>query len=446
MPAESFDRPPDAVITVSSLNRLARELIESNLPLLWVAGEVSNLTLAASGHAYFSLKDAGAQVRCVMFRSRLQLLAFRLADGMRIELRALATIYEPRGDFQLNAETARRAGIGALFEALERLKARLSREGLFDAGAKRPLPRYPRCIGVVTSPHAAALRDVITILRRRCPHVPIVLYPTPVQGDDAPAAMVRALENAGRHGRCEVLILARGGGSIEDLWAFNDEGVARAIRASSIPVVCGVGHETDTTIADFAADVRAATPSAAAELASAGFDQARPQLDALAAQLRRGVARILERAMQRADLLSSRLSDPAHRVGQMRTLAQQTGARLRTAFQRECELRRHALDAARLRLAASRPRPASERVVVEALAARLDHAWDRRQQRVGARLDSLAALLAHLDPASALRRGFAIARDPAGGVIRDSRRLAPGDALHLQFGQGWARVRVTETG
>ena len=255
------------VLTVTSLNRLVRDCLEAAFPLTWVGGEISNLTYAASGHVYFSLKDAGAQVRCVMWRSRAQTLGWRLENGQKIEARALVSFYEPRGEFQLNVEAIRRAGQGDLFERFLRLKAQLENEGLFAVDRKRPLPTFPDHIAIVTSPQAAALRDVLTTLHRRAPHLRITLVPTPVQGEGAGERIAAALAQASACG-CQAIILCRGGGSIEDLWAFNEEIVARAIRASTVPVVAGIGHETDFTIADFAADLRAPTPTAAAELIS----------------------------------------------------------------------------------------------------------------------------------------------------------------------------------
>ncbi|NJN40742.1 MAG: exodeoxyribonuclease VII large subunit [Gammaproteobacteria bacterium] len=252
--ARDFASANDAVLSVSSLSRSVRDLLESRFPLVWVGGEISNLTLARSGHTYFSLKDDQAQVRCVLFRHRGQNLDWTPREGMQVEVRAVVTLYEPRGDFQLNVEFMRRAGQGALHEAFLRLRDRLGAEGLFAEEIKRPLPASPRAIGVVTSLHAAALRDVLTTLARRNPSIPVIVYPTTVQGEGAAAQIVAALEQAGRRAECDVLILCRGGGSIEDLWSFNDERVARSIRACPIPVVAGVGHETDFTIADFAAD------------------------------------------------------------------------------------------------------------------------------------------------------------------------------------------------
>src|SRR5512135_257452 len=265
LPGSAPDLP---VLTVSELNHMARRALESALPLLWVEGEVSNFTRAASGHWYFSLKDANAQVRCVMFRGRNQFADFTPANGDHVEIRALPSLYEARGEFQLGAEAIRRAGAGRLYEAFLKLKAKLEGEGLFDPAKKRALPGFPRRLGIVTSPQAAALHDVLTALARRMPGLPVILYPTPVQGAGAGAQIAGAIRTAGARAECEVLLVCRGGGSLEDLWAFNDEAVARAIAASPMPVVSGVGHETDFTLADFAADLRAPTPTAAAELAT----------------------------------------------------------------------------------------------------------------------------------------------------------------------------------
>ncbi len=253
------------VLSVRELNLAAKQLIEGGLPLLWVRGEISNFVSAASGHWYFSLKDEAAQVRCVMFRHKSQYLDFKPANGMQVEVLALATLYEARGDFQLTLEKMRPAGLGALYEAFERLKAKLEGEGLFDAERKRDLPLLPKQIGIVTSLQAAALRDVLRTLANRMPSVPVLLYPVPVQGEGAGQKIAQAIRTASQRAECDVLIVCRGGGSIEDLWAFNEEVVARAIAASHIPVVSGVGHETDFTIADFVADLRAATPTAAAQ-------------------------------------------------------------------------------------------------------------------------------------------------------------------------------------
>ena len=257
---------PTKVITVSELNRMARNVLEQSFPLFWVSGEVSNFTRAASGHWYFSLKDAGAQVRCVMFKGRNSYVDFVPREGDKIEARCTVTLYEARGDFQLTVEFVQRAGLGALFEAFEKLKNKLALEGLFDESGKQTIPKHPKRIGIVTSADAAALRDVLTTLRRRMPNIPVLIYPTPVQGKGAAQWIANAINTAHERAECDVLIICRGGGSIEDLWQFNEEIVARAIANCSIPTISGVGHETDFTICDFVADMRAATPTAAAEL------------------------------------------------------------------------------------------------------------------------------------------------------------------------------------
>ena len=262
--------PP--VLTVSALNQAVARTLERSFPLAWVSGEISNFTRAASGHWYFTLKDDAAQVKSVMFRGRAQYAGFMPREGDKVEVRALVTLYAARGDYQLNVESIRRAGVGNLYEAFLQLKEKLAAEGMFDADRKRPLPQFARTIGIVTSPQAAALRDILTTLRRRAPHVCVILYPTPVQGEGAAQKIAQAISTASMRAECDVLLVCRGGGSIEDLWSFNHEHVARAIAACSMPVVAGVGHETDFTIADFAADVRAPTPTAAAELVSPDAD------------------------------------------------------------------------------------------------------------------------------------------------------------------------------
>ena len=254
-------------VTVSELNRRVRELVEGALPLMWVAGEISNFTRAASGHCYFVLKDERAQVRCVFFRHKAARLDFEPENGAQVEVCALPTVYEARGEFQLGVETMRRAGLGALYEAFERLRKKLAEEGLFDIERKRELPPFPRAVGIVTSTAAAALRDVLTTLRRRMPSIPVVIYPAPVQGEGAGNKLAAAVRTASARAEVDVLIVCRGGGSMEDLWEFNSEALVREVARCSVPVVCGVGHETDFTLVDFAADVRAPTPTAAAALA-----------------------------------------------------------------------------------------------------------------------------------------------------------------------------------
>ncbi len=435
--------PP--LLTVSELNRLARSAIEQRLPLLWVTGEVSNLTRAPSGHVYFSLKDDAAQVRCVMFRNRAQLLPWRLENGQQAEAQVLASLYEPRGEFQLNVETMRRAGLGKLYEAFVQLREKLAAQGLFDASGKRALPRFPRCIGIVTSPKAAALHDVLVALGRRAPHVPVILYPTPVQGEGAAAQIAAAVATAGRRGECDVLLLARGGGSLEDLWAFNDEALARAIRACPIPVVAGIGHETDVTIADMAADLRAATPTAAAELASAGWHAAAEEAAALGLALRRTLRQRLERRMQAVDLLAHRLVHPAQRLAQARQRLSAFAARL--AASGAALAHRRAADIAAMRLRLSRRRPTTEPARNRAAhAARdLQHAAEALIAARRNRLETLAAALKALSPQATLGRGYSIVRHADGKLVRDGASLEDNEVLSLRFAKGGGEAVVIKS-
>jgi exodeoxyribonuclease VII large subunit len=434
--------PTAAVLTVSALNRSVRDLLEHRFPLAWVGGELSNFVQARSGHLYFSLKDDQAQVRCVMFRSRGLALDWQPRDGMQVEVRALVTLYEPRGDFQLNVEFMRPAGLGALFEAFLRLRDKLEREGLFDRALKRPIPAYPRTIGVVTSPAAAALRDVLTTLGRRNPSIPVIVYPTSVQGEAAAGEIVSALARAGRRAEADVLILCRGGGSIEDLRAFNDERVARAIRACPIPVAVGVGHETDFTIADFAADVRAPTPTGAAELVSPPRGELLARLGRLAERLHRRVERDLQVRMQLLDHLSRRLVHPGRRLEAQRALVVQLRTRLAHAAAR-------ALDRERWRLRALAERARRRLPPVELLAARRAQPAERlaaaSRRRLGereARVEALLRSLVHLDPRAVLERGYSLVRDAAGRLVRRGSEVAAGDLLDITFSRGGAQARV----
>ena len=440
--ARGGEVPAGAILSVSALNRSVRDLLEHRLPLAWVAGEISNFLQARSGHLYFSLKDSAAQVRCVMFRSRGMLLDWEPRDGMQVEVRALVTLYEARGEFQLNVEFMRPAGLGALYEAFLRLRDKLEREGLFDPLAKRPLPVYPRAIGVVTSKAAAALRDVLTTLRRRNPAIPVIVYPSAVQGEAAPAEIVEALAAAGRRAECDVLILCRGGGSIEDLRAFNDERVARAVRASSIPVVVGVGHETDFTIADFAADVRAPTPTAAAELASPPRDELLARIGILVGRLRRSVERDLETRMQAVDHLSRRLIHPGRRLQAQGALVVQLSTRLGQAVARTLDREgwtvRGLIERSRRHL----PPLAMLSLRTGQLGERLAAASGRQLAERTARIDALARSLSHLDPRAVLERGYSIVRGETGRIVRRSAEVASGDRVDITFAEGTASARV----
>lgn len=434
-----------AVASVSEFVLQLRVLIERNCPLGWVGGEISNLVHAASGHVYFSLRDERSQIRCAMWRNRAQLLPFRLAEGMRVEVRAQATIYEARGELQLSVESVRRAGIGSLYEAFLRLKAKLEAEGLFETARKRPLPARPAGIALVTSASGAALHDVLTVLRRRAPGLPITLYPSLVQGEAAPAALVAAIRRAGERAAADgnaLLLLCRGGGSLEDLWAFNAEALVRAIAACPIPVVTGIGHETDTSLADFAADLRAPTPSAAAELVSAGWYMLRQQLPQLGHALDRALERRLERASQRLDDLQRRLIHPQARLNRSRERIDELERRLRGAIRsrlREAAIRHQAL-AARLR--AQRPEIASARELKNRLDISLRRAMQRRLGDAALRLQHAEARLTALDPHAILARGYAIVMNGDGVVLRDPHAAGSGERISIRLAGGAMTARV----
>ncbi len=432
------------VISVRELNLAAKQLIEGGLPLLWVRGEISNFVSAASGHWYFSLKDEQAQVRCVMFRHKSQYLDFKPANGMQVEVLALATLYEARGDFQLTLEKMRPAGLGALYEAFERLKGKLEGEGLFDDERKRDLPLLPKQIGIVTSPQAAALRDVLRTLANRMPSVPVLLYPTPVQGEGAAQKIAQAVKTASQRAECDVLIVCRGGGSIEDLWAFNEEVVARAIAASHIPVVSGVGHETDFTIADFVADLRAATPTAAAQAVVPDRQELRLRLKQKQLRLSRAAQRRFEQGMQHVDFLQRRLVHPAQRIRQQ---AERLGA-----LQQRMQLAKgNALQQRRLRLNGLWQRfrglrPSVERRIEQQVnqARHLSAAMHRALDRHDARLLALQQHLQFLDPQQVLARGYSMVRNAQGNIVVSSESVAVGENLDITFAQGGARAVVQE--
>jgi len=436
-----LETTPD-VISVTELNRLARFAVERALPIRWVIGEISNLTRAPSGHWYFTLKDANAAVRCAMFRNRNQFLDWRPENGMQVEVKAQATVYEARGEFQLSIEAMRRAGLGALFEAFARLKEKLELEGLFDAARKRSLPEFPRTIGIVTSAKAAALRDVLTTLRHRWPSAAVVVYPTLVQGKGAAEQVASALATAAARAECQVLLLVRGGGSIEDLWAFNEEPVARAIAASPIPVVSGVGHETDFTIADFVADLRAPTPTGAAQLATPDRAELAERFGHVVSRLGMAQRRRLDSLAQRLDSLTRGLLHPAARLQARRQHLQHLGQRLRLGMQSMLSdnARHHVYLAGRLAQAA--PRPAQRQKEAQALQRRLLGAWSSRMAQHQQQVAALETQLGHLNPESVLGRGYSLVRDADGRIVRQAGTLNAGDRLEIRFASGAAEANV----
>ena len=444
IPSGSSGTVFNQILSVSALARSVRDTLERRFPLLWVSGEVSNLRPAASGHWYFVLKDAHAQVRCVMFRNRNRLLDWPLREGMQVELQGLVTLYEARGDFQITVENMRRAGQGALYEAFLRLKDSLQRQGLFDAAAKRPLPSNPQRIGVITSLGAAALRDVLSTLARRNPSIAVIVYPTAVQGSGAAQEIARAIAVAGQRAECDVLILCRGGGSIEDLWSFNEEVVARAIRNCPLPLISGVGHETDFTIADFAADQRAPTPTAAAELAAPARMALLRQLRELSHRVMRQQTRTLQDAAQRMDHLARRLVHPGRKLNVQWQALQGLQQRLLRASTQSLQTRNWQLQQLSQRLRA-RPVPLDDyQRRLSTLQHRMQTTHDNRMQLLRQRLDALGENLNHLDPLRVLDRGYAMVTDAHGVVLRDANQVKAGTQIAITLANGQLGAEVTQ--
>lgn len=437
------------IYSVSRLNREARAVLEGGFPLLWVEGELSNLAQPASGHIYFSLKDPAAQVRCAMFRSKRLLLGFKPANHQQVLVRARVGLYEGRGDFQLIVEHMEPAGEGALRLAFERLKQKLAAEGLFDAATKQPLPAMPRQVGLITSPTGAAVRDLLTVLERRFPALPVLIYPAQVQGQSAAAELVAALDLANERAECDILILARGGGSLEDLQAFNDEALARAVHRSAIPVVTGIGHEIDLSIADLVADQRGATPSAAAELVSPSAQHLAQRLQAIEQRLRGAATRDLAAGRQRFAAAERHLH-LLHPLGRLQRRQQQVDdlqRRLTTAMERKTADARRRLDplAPRIRGASPRGKLARRRLILDTLGHRLHEAAERRVAACGERLARAAQGLEARSPLATLTRGFAILRHaPTGQVITDAGQLAPGDRVDARLAHGGLTLEVVE--
>jgi exodeoxyribonuclease VII large subunit len=438
---------PREVYSVTRLTREVRALLDRNLGVIWVEGELSNLSQPASGHWYFSLKDRDAQLRCAMFRMKNVLVGFTPRAGSQVLVRGRISVYEARGEYQLIVEHLEEAGVGALKREFERLKMRLAAEGLFALERKRALPRFPRRIGVITSPTGAALRDILHVLQRRYPPAAVLIYPTPVQGAAAAPALVRALELASARAECDVLILARGGGSLEDLWAFNDERLARAIHACALPVVCGVGHEVDFSIADFVADARAPTPSAAAELVAPDRSACLEALARSARRLTAGMRRELRVSATRLEATEQRLklAHPGVRLIQqiqrLDDLAQRLTGAARTCVHREW-IR---LGEAHTRLERSSPVHLLRdyRAREERLLARLKHASAAHLSRLAHRLALAQRALHAVSPLATLSRGFAIVTGADGAIVTAAAAVAVGEPIEARLAHGRLTARVT---
>ncbi|HHQ4663902.1 TPA: exodeoxyribonuclease VII large subunit [Aeromonas veronii] len=447
-PSSAASGREQQVFTVTRLNSAVRMILEQDLGLVWLTGELSNLAMPSSGHWYFSLKDLGAQVRCAMFKGNNRRVAFRPQDGMQVLVQARVSLYEPRGDYQLIIESMQPAGDGVLALRFEELKRRLGAEGLFDESRKRPLPREPRAVGLITSATGAALHDMLTVLKRRAPDLPIFIYPTQVQGSAAISQIVAAIAKANQRAEVDVLIVGRGGGSLEDLWCFNEEAVARAIAHSAIPVVSAVGHEVDVTISDFAADLRAPTPSAAAELV-APDNQARIQrLAHLKQRLLQAMNRQQTAARHDFILLQKRLDhqDPKRRLEQQSQRLDELSTRLQQLLRQRLHQGERRLTNLELRLQGKSP----ERLLAagkrrhQLAEERLYALIAKRQDLASHRLAMLTARLDGVSPLATLGRGYSITRTARGEVISRSDQVNSGDQLITTLAQGSLQVRVEE--
>lgn len=440
--------PNANIFTVSRLNTTVRKLLEMEMGQIWLSAEISNFSQPSSGHWYFTLKDDGAQVRCAMFRNSNRRVTFRPQNGQQVLVRATITLYEPRGDYQLIAESMQPAGDGLLQQQFEQLKMRLAAEGLFEQMHKQPLPDPAQQVGVITSSTGAALHDVLRVLHRRAPSLPVIIYPTPVQGQDAPAAIVRAIEIANQRAECDVLIVGRGGGSLEDLWSFNDERVARAIFASRIPIVSAVGHETDVTIADFVADLRAPTPSAAAELVSRNQIELLRQLQSQQQRMEMAMDYYLAQQQRAWSRLHHRLQQqhPQLRLARQQTTLFRLQRRLDDAIQLQLRQATRTQERLTQRLAQQQPEARLHRAQqqLQQWHYRLQQAvfqqLNRDKQRFGVR----AAQLEAVSPLATLARGFSVTTAADGNVVKKTSQLQRGETLKTRLDDGWIESQITD--
>ncbi|ABV11441.1 exodeoxyribonuclease VII large subunit [Citrobacter koseri] len=434
------------IFTVSRLNQTVRLLLEQEMGQVWISGEISNFTQPASGHWYFTLKDDTAQVRCAMFRNSNRRVTFRPQHGQQVLVRANITLYEPRGDYQIIIESMQPAGEGLLQQKYELLKAKLQAEGLFDQQYKQPLPSPAHCVGVITSKTGAALHDILHVLKRRDPSLPVIIYPTAVQGDDAPGQIVRAIERANARNECDVLIVGRGGGSLEDLWSFNDERVARAIFASRIPVVSAVGHETDVTIADFVADLRAPTPSAAAEIVSRNQQELLRQIQSAQQRLGMAMDYYLANRNRRFTQLFHRLQQqhPQLRLARQQTMLERLRQRMNFAL--DNQLKRAASRQQRVlqRLNQQNPQPRIYRAQtrIQQLEYRLAENVRARLSATRERFGNAVTHLEAVSPLSTLARGYSVTTATDGKVLKQTRQVKAGDVLTTRLSDGWVESEV----
>lgn len=433
------------IYSVSVLNRLAKMMLEETFPLVWVEGEISNLACPSSGHMYFSLKDAQAQVRCALFKQRNRGLGFTPENGMQVLIRARVSLYEGRGEYQLIVESMEEAGHGALQRAFEALKKKLLAEGLFDSAHKKSLPKLPSCIGVVTSPTGAAIRDIISVLKRRFPAIPVIIYPTAVQGNEAAAQIVNALKKANLRQECDVIILGRGGGSLEDLWSFNEEIVARAIYASDIPIVSAVGHEVDFTIADFAADQRAATPTAAAELVSPDRAEWEHKAVQYHARLLQNMRTFLANTRLNLMHLNKRLKHPGQYIRERWQHCDHLEQRLLSLWQSYSHRKVNTLYQVTSRLQQQNPmhRLKAENTLCQSLHDRLCSATQHLHKNKQLQLENTSRALNAVSPLNTLSRGYAIA-SVKGHIVKSVHDIKQGDSLQLRLSNGQLECTVSK--
>ncbi len=435
------------LLTVSELTRRIQLLLESHFGLVWIEGEISNLRRPASGHVYFTLKDEKSQIRAVVFRQALRNMTFALEDGMQIVCRATVNVYEQRGEYQLVIDTVEPRGIGALQIAFEQLKARLQAEGLFDSVHKKPIPFLPRRIGVITSPSGAVIRDILTVTARRFPSIDILIFPVRVQGEESAAEIVAALDRLSEQTDVDVAILARGGGSLEDLSPFNDERVARAIFRSQVPIVSAVGHEVDFTIADFVADLRAPTPSAAAELVAPLRGELLKSVQMMRLRLEQGCRRMITASDGEVESLRQRLKHPGRQILDLRIYLDEMGESLRTAVFKRIKLLRDGLQARRASLRYVHPgeRIKNRRAALILAEENFTHFFRMRVAEAKNRLAAASALLDNLSPLKVLGRGYSIVQTyPEGHVVRDAESLRVGRMLDIRLAAGSVRAEVKD--
>ncbi|MGL4184317.1 MAG: exodeoxyribonuclease VII large subunit [Thiotrichaceae bacterium] len=436
------------VLSISQLNAEVSQLLSQGFAAVWVEGEISNFTCASSGHLYLTLKDAGAQVRCALFKGNAMRLKLNPRNGLKVVARGKIGLYEPRGDYQMVLDTMEEAGEGALQRQFEALKQQLQAQGLFADTHKQALPSFPRAIGVVTSPTGAAIRDIINVLKRRCPQIPVLVYPVLVQGEGAKEQIAQAIAQADREQRCEVLIVARGGGSIEDLWAFNEEIVAQAIYQCSLPIISGVGHEIDFTIADFVADQRAPTPSAAAELVSPDMQALQQRVQQLKLQLWRFQQRQLQSAYQQVQQLSQRLNQqrPTQKLQQKAQRLDELDLRLNAAIQRRLQQQHLRLTHLQTRLQQRSPQRQlqQQHAQLERLQTRLQRALQQRMDKAHSRFVLQVSKLKTLSPLATLERGYSITQNAQGHVITQAAQVSVGETLITRVVQGQIESVVTK--